>query len=797
MPARWQTKYSVFHVPSVAGQAAFGADVFSIDADSRIDHINNVRRIVSAYLEQFYGYPRRDADILALFVSYYNAVNRGDLPYFAARYLPAVAARLDAAKVGISTKYFEWPGSDPARRADQRRGGPRHPRRAGRERAHLGGRSIDLLKAREDKGVADRTAAADLKAREAEAAKKALADEQARLEAQKKATAEQEAAAKAAQAEADRLKAAGDTDGAAKAAEEAKRQADALAARAGRGQGGRREARRREAGGRRPREGARRGEGRHREGQGRDRGGEEPRAEGVELAAREDDVAQREEAARRGETDPAILGGKLYYLNIKEYLSGGHYNNDMLVINAATRQAIAEVEEADICGRKFDLFPGGVVVISTRAITSSGHYLTLLDLETLARKATGDEPVFFRSFVEVRDTSSTPSSTRQGATTSGRFNLDMKRVAVSKDPVDGDSFISFYGDLIYINRKRDDSRSWCGQADPRAEEERHHHRGSDRPSMLVDGETLPHGLDAGRTPAHDRPAAAAVPVRDRAAPDHAATARAIRDMVVRGAGAIGTAGGFGMAQAAREAPGDPTRFEAYISAASRTLAATRPTAQNLFYAVDRVLAAARAALPRVEAAREAAAREAQAIAARTPRRGSPIGEAGAPLIRDGSRVLTHCNAGWLAFTDWGTALSPALHGEAAGKTRSRLGDETRPRLQGARLTAWELAERGDRLQDHPRQRRGVVHAAGARWTSSSWGRTGSRRTATRPTRSGPTRRPFSPAKTAVPFYVAAPSPPSTPPVRTGDAIPIEERGEEEVLTPAGLTCTTLRGLFAR
>jgi len=216
-PARWLTKYSVFHVPSAAGQKAFGADIFSIDPDSRIDHIDNVRRIVSAYLEQLYAYPRRDADVLALFVSYYNAVYRGDLPYFAGRYLPAVIARLDAAKVGISTKYFEWPGATqlvvPLSAA------------AGRDILGVLDASeltsaavVDLLKEREDKGVAERTAAADLKAREAEAARKALEEEQARLEAQRKAIAEQEAAAKAAQAEAERLKAAGDAEAAAAAA---------------------------------------------------------------------------------------------------------------------------------------------------------------------------------------------------------------------------------------------------------------------------------------------------------------------------------------------------------------------------------------------------------------------------------------------------------------------------------------------------------------------------------------------------------------------------------------------------
>jgi hypothetical protein len=452
VPSRWLTKYSVFHVPSVAGQAAFGADVFSIDADSRIDHIDNVRRIVSAYLEQLYGYPRRDADLLALFVSYYNAVNRGDLPYFAARYLPAVAERLDAAKVGISTKYFEWPGATqlvvPISAA------------AGRDilgaldASELTSAGVtDLLKAREDKGVAERTAAADLKAREAEAARKALADEQARLEAQRKATAEQEAAAKAAQAEADRLKATGDTTAAAKAAEEAKRQADELAARqaADKAAADKLAAEQQAVADREKELAAEKAD------IAKDTAAVEaaksPEEKAAELAAREADVAAREQAARAGETDASILGGKLYYLKIKEYLSGGHYNNDMLIINAATGALILKSEEADICGREFDLFKSGVVVIGHQGNHQLGHYLVLLDLEDLSRKAVGEDPVFYRSFVEIREDFIYAIINAKDGYYLGKFNVDMRRVAISKERVDGDSFISFYNDLVYVNRE--------------------------------------------------------------------------------------------------------------------------------------------------------------------------------------------------------------------------------------------------------------------------------------------------------------------------------------------------------
>ena len=172
-----------------------------------------------------------------------------------------------------------------------------------------------------------------------------------------------------------------------------------------------------------------------------------------QLAAREQDLTQREEALKKGQSDQAIFAGKLYYLKVKEYLTGGHYNNDMLVINAATGAVILKSTEARICGRKFDLFTNGVVVITYKSNHNEGHYLTLLDLNTLQRKAISDEAVFFRSFVETRDEITYVVVERPGAYYLGTFSPEMKMLAISKDKVDPDSFISFYNDLVYINGK--------------------------------------------------------------------------------------------------------------------------------------------------------------------------------------------------------------------------------------------------------------------------------------------------------------------------------------------------------
>lgn len=157
------------------------------------------------------------------------------------------------------------------------------------------------------------------------------------------------------------------------------------------------------------------------------------------------------------------------------------------------------------------------------------------------------------------------------------------------------------------------------------------------------------------------------------------TCSAIRDMTVRGAGAIGAAAGFAMAQA-YIADDDP------LSAAER-IKATRPTARDLFFAVDRVYSAGQISV-------QAAVDEAQRLARVNVEAAMSIGRFGEPLISDGARVLTHCNAGWLGFVDYGSALSPVYMAHRGGKQVFVYADETRPRSQGARLTAWELANEG-------------------------------------------------------------------------------------------------------
>ncbi len=166
---------------------------------------------------------------------------------------------------------------------------------------------------------------------------------------------------------------------------------------------------------------------------------------------------------------------------------------------------------------------------------------------------------------------------------------------------------------------------------------------------------------------------------------------AIRVMVVRGAPAIGIAAGYGAVLAAQHRAGPGGFDTAGWHADLERLAAARPTAVNLAWAIDRMRRAAAAAGPGVVPALEA---EARAIHAEDLAQNQAMGQAGAAYLAPGSRVLTHCNTGALATGGWGTALGVVRSAWAEGRIARVFATETRPWLQGARLTAWELAQDG-------------------------------------------------------------------------------------------------------
>ncbi|MFB3905515.1 MAG: S-methyl-5-thioribose-1-phosphate isomerase [Acidobacteriota bacterium] len=254
-------------------------------------------------------------------------------------------------------------------------------------------------------------------------------------------------------------------------------------------------------------------------------------------------------------------------------------------------------------------------------------------------------------------------------------------------------------------------------------------------------------------------------------------------MIVRGAGAIGATAAYGMAQAVLEAP-DNSRFRDAVEEGSQTLANTRPTAQNLFYAIERVLAVARQA-PSVPEARKRAVQTANLLAEEDLSSCASIGCRGAALIRNGARVLTHCNAGWLAFVDWGSALAPVYRASREGKSVFVFADETRPWNQGSRLTSFELINEGISHAIVPDNASGFLMQRG----EVDLVIVGADRIAANgdvANKIGTFEKAVVAHELGIPFYVAAPTSTIDRNCPDGSAIPIEERSEDEVLYCTGL-----------
>ena len=171
-----------------------------------------------------------------------------------------------------------------------------------------------------------------------------------------------------------------------------------------------------------------------------------------------------------------------------------------------------------------------------------------------------------------------------------------------------------------------------------------------------------------------------------------ATAAAIRAMIVRGAGAIGATAAYGLAQGARAFRGkNLAAFAKHVDVVFEMIDAARPTAVDPVNAMRQVRAHMKAGT-NVEEQQSLALAAAEEFANEDVAHCRAIGQHGARLIRDGAKVLTHCNAGWLAFVDVGSATAPMYAAHAAGRKFHVFCDETRPRSQGATLTAWELAQ---------------------------------------------------------------------------------------------------------
>ena len=272
-----------------------------------------------------------------------------------------------------------------------------------------------------------------------------------------------------------------------------------------------------------------------------------------------------------------------------------------------------------------------------------------------------------------------------------------------------------------------------------------------------------------------------------ATPNFRATAAAISDMIVRGAGAIGATAAYGLAQGALAFRGrDLKKFSAHVETVYSVLKDARPTAVDPVNAMNGV----RASMNKGETVAEQqslALAAAEEFAREDVQHCEEIGQHGAKLIRNGMKILTHCNAGWLAFVDIGSATAPMYAAQAQGKKFHVFCDETRPRSQGATLTAWELAQQkishqiiADNAAGHLMQRGEIdLVIVGS---DRTLGRTGEVAN-----KIGTYTKAVLAARHKIPFYVAIPLSTIDWNLKRGFDIPIEERHESEVLGAWGVT----------
>ncbi len=261
---------------------------------------------------------------------------------------------------------------------------------------------------------------------------------------------------------------------------------------------------------------------------------------------------------------------------------------------------------------------------------------------------------------------------------------------------------------------------------------------------------------------------------------------AIKTLQVRGAPAIGIAAAMGIAADVQHRTGGTPSLQAAVGDAARRLADSRPTAVNLFWALDRMkaLATTQAALP-PDAFKTRMVEEAIAIREEDAAMCRAIGAHGATLLHDGCTVLTHCNAGTLATAEFGTALAPVYTLVEAGGTVHVFADETRPLLQGARLTAWELMQAGvdvtlicDNMAAQV-MKEGHIDAVlvGADRIAAN-GDTANK--------IGTYSAALAARAHGIPFYVLAPTSTMDADTPDGTHIPIEERGADEITCGFGM-----------
>jgi hypothetical protein len=502
-------KYSVYHCISENEADKFNADVISIDDGARVEHIRNVRLIISSYLVNQYRYSKKDAATLAYFITIYNAVYRQDLPYFQNNFKPVVLDYITAENAGLSLKFSEWPGK--SRIVIPLSKNPQKGKAGALNTSELSNKDVidaakvenddmsikerkDLVKIKEKEVKEleseikkDKSAVEKEKAKNANDEKKlsqnkqTIKDRELWIQAEEKDIAKRKAEIakmpdgpekeKALKELAEREKALNEEkDAVEKEKEKLAEEEKALEAQKAETSAKEKDIAEKEEEAENKKEEISDDEeeieddefqkivdenpdeaAKQKLEEEAQRLKEEKEAAEEEIQKQKEELAKQEEALRKNMPDPRILAGKFYYLKVKDYMDNGHYNNQLSVIDGANRKILKTSTFSNICGKNYYVFKEGVLVIGHQSKEDTSHYLALLDTETLDLKKMGTVNIFQRTQMEIKDDFIYVVMKGDDAYYLAKFDLNLELQAKSEVAVFNDTFMSFYEDFIYLN----------------------------------------------------------------------------------------------------------------------------------------------------------------------------------------------------------------------------------------------------------------------------------------------------------------------------------------------------------
>ncbi|MDW8306726.1 MAG: P83/100 family protein [Leptospiraceae bacterium] len=457
---RYLNRYRVVRVYDPNQKQKLSADIFIIEPQARVDHIRNVRLILASYLRKRFGYSQADAQTLANFATYYNAVYRGDVGYVSQRYIEEVMRYVKEENLGLARSYKDWPGktrmliplsetgADPFTLADQK--------------------VIEELRKQEDKGIGEREKMLALKEKEVEKREQALSKEKKELEAEKKKTTEkkEELAQKKQELEKKKEEVAKIKDPEEKKKKEEevkkeeqklKKEEQALKAQEEKQAKKEEEIKQKEEKQEKRQEELKQEKEQLAQDKKEQEMKKDPEKYREELERRNRELQEKEAALKKKEDElrqKTLFGGKIYYLRSKGYGPEGRRSNDLFIIDPQSRKILVRSPYEGIAGQKYDVFADGVVVIGTNAksgFEATAYRLVLLDKDNLQVKVQGDDNIFWRSFVEIRNDIIYAVVFEGNAYYLAKFDKNLKRLARSQEKLHEDTFVTFFEDVIYVN----------------------------------------------------------------------------------------------------------------------------------------------------------------------------------------------------------------------------------------------------------------------------------------------------------------------------------------------------------